>query len=341
MQNSKLIILLKALNAEEFRQFYRYLKSPFFTKSKELLQFYDYIRKYYPDFEAEKLDRKIIFASLYPNESFNSPRLRNLALKVTKILEDYLIYLEFKQNDFQKKQLLTHIYGKRNINVIFKQKTTELLADLEKQQFRDTHYFYDSYLLQQDYYFHVNTPKQGDMVEMLKVALKNLDHFYQVERLRLGVDLKNRERIFSECHDFDSTATSLNGIEDILIYQLLKKLLCLCETQESAIFYEIKQLFQANFQQISEKDGLIILPSLLNYAIRQFASREIEFSKEAFDLYQLGIHSKLLVSNNVISGTTFLNIVVIGAKLKQFDYIQSFIETYEPKIKGRISKCRI
>ena len=215
MQNSKLIILLKALNADEFRQFYRYLKAPFSTKSKELIQFYDYIRKYYPDFVDDKLGRKTIFTSLYPNESFNSPRLRNLALKVTKILEDFLIYLDFQQNDFQKKKHLTHIYGKRNINVIFKQKTEELLTTLEKQPFRDTHYFYDSYLLQQDYYFHVNTPKQGDMVKMLQTALKNLDHFYQVERLRLGIDLKNREHIFSECHDFNSMSTNLNGTEDI------------------------------------------------------------------------------------------------------------------------------
>lgn len=333
MQNSKLIILLKALNAEEFRQFYRYVKAPFSTKSKELIQFYDYIRKYYPDFANDKLDRKTIFASLYPNESFNSPRLRNLALKVTKILEDYLIYLEYQQNDIQKKQRLAHIYGKRNINVIFKQKTTELLADLDKQPFRNTHYFYDSYQLQQAYYFHVNTSKQGEMVEMLKNALKNLDHFYHIERLRLGVDLKNRERIFSECHDFNSASISPNGVKDVLIYRLFKKLLCLCETEESAIFYEVKKLFEANIQEIAEKDGLIILPSLLNYAIRQFASRETEFLKEAFELYQLGIDSKLLISNNVISEATFLNIVIIGSKLKKFDYIQSFIERYDSKIK--------
>ena len=120
-----------------------------------------------------------------------------------------------------------------------------------------------------------------------------------------------------------------------MIYRILKKLLCLCETEESTIFYEIKELFQANIQQISEKDGLIILPALLNYVARQQTSREAEFTKEAFELYQLGIQSNLLIHNDAISETTFLNIVVVGTKLKQFDYIQSFIEAYEPMIKGR------
>ena len=133
MHNSKLITILKALNPEEFKQFHRYIHSPFNTQSTELLELFDYLRGYYPDFDSPKLEREHVFQQLYPKEKFNGPRLRNLLFKINKILEEYLIYLEFQQNDYRRKKVLNQIYGKRNLNVIFKKKTEELISFLEKE----------------------------------------------------------------------------------------------------------------------------------------------------------------------------------------------------------------
>jgi len=74
MQNSKLITLLKALSPEEFRQFYRYIRTPFFTKSADLLKLYEAIRKHYPDFNSPKLEKERLFKHLYPKETFNDAR---------------------------------------------------------------------------------------------------------------------------------------------------------------------------------------------------------------------------------------------------------------------------
>lgn len=327
MQNSKLIILLKALNADEFRQFYRYLKTPFFTKSKEVVQFYDYIRKFYPNFSDTKLDRTVLFAALYPNEKFNGPRLRNLMLKITKILEEYFIYLEYQQNDFQKKKLLTHIYGKRNINVIYEQKTKELLTHLDEQVFRDGDYFHDNFVLQRDYYFHIHTPKQGRSVETLRAAWDNFYQYTQLERLKMGIEFKNRTRIYAECHQLDRNTNKTESSN--VTFTILKKIDCLLEQEDATLFKEAKDLFLANTTQISPKDSLFILPILLNYAIQNVTKEESKYLQEIFELYKFGLSSQLILVDGKISEGTFLNIVIMGAKLKAYDFVEKFLIDYE------------
>lgn len=144
MVNSKLVQLLKSLSAAEFRQFNKFIRSSFFTNSELVLKLYEYLRKHYPDFDSPKLTRERVYSHLFPKSPFNAAKLRDFSFKLTKILEDYLIYLEMNQDDFQKKKLLTHIYGKRNLNVIFKQKTTELLSHLDAQPARDATYYFEN-----------------------------------------------------------------------------------------------------------------------------------------------------------------------------------------------------
>lgn len=128
MHNSKFISILKTLNEKEFRQFNKYIRAPLFTQSEDVIRLYNYIRRYSPAFDSPKLERTIIFAKLFPSRAFDTARFSNLLHKLNKILEDYLIYLKYQQDDFQKKKLLTQIYGERNLNVIFKKSTEELLV---------------------------------------------------------------------------------------------------------------------------------------------------------------------------------------------------------------------
>ena len=278
MQNSKLITLLKALSPEEFRQFYRYIRTPFFTKSSDLLKLYEAIRKHYPDFNSPKLEKERLFKHLYPKEAFNDARLRNLMLKISKILEEYLLYLEFQQDEFQRKSTLTRIYKERNLNVIFKQKTDDLLADLEKQPQRDATFFFNSYQLQREYYFHIGVVQQREKVNALTASLEHLDAFYAIERLRLGIDLTNRERIFKESHNFHAASYAKELPTDNLVYQLLFEICLLLKTNNQAHFIKAKRDFVNNLDLVNLEDASIILQALLNYSIQQFPTDEAKYA---------------------------------------------------------------
>ncbi len=325
MKNSKLIKVLTVLTPTEFRQFYRYLRSPFFTQSEDALLLYDYIRKHYPTFQAKSLERQFVFTKLFPNQKYNGAKFSSLLLKLTKILEDYLIFLKFQQDEFEKKKMLTQIYGERNIHDVFKQKTEELLEELAHQPYRGTDFFYSKYFLQQDYYLNVHTPKQGDTLKFLKDAIENLESFFSLEYLKLGIDLKNRERIFSECHDFEVNPQFISLKNQNILYSLLKKGICLLETDNETIFFQIKSSFLENIEKIPPSDCMTIFQILLNFAMQQLPVAEEKYIQEVFSLLKIGISTKLLFSNTKITDQTFLNLVMTGAKLKEFDYVEHFI----------------
>lgn len=325
MKNSKLVKVLSVLTPSEFRQFYRYIRSPFFTQSEDALRLYEYIRKYYPTFESKKLERQFVFTKLFPKQKFNGAKFSSLLLKLTKILEDYLIFLKFQQNEFEKKKVLTQIYGERNIHDIFKQKTTELLEELEQQPYRGADFFYSKYFLQQDYYLNVHTPKQGNTFNLLKDAIESLESFFSLEYLRLGIDLKNRERIFSECHDFEVTPQFNSLKNQNILYSLLRKSICLLETNNEAIFFQIKNNFLENIEKIPPNDCMTIFQILLNFAMQQLPIAEEKYINEVFGLLKIGVSTKLLFSNTKITDQTFLNVVMTGAKLREFEYVEQFI----------------
>ncbi len=330
MQKSKLVILLKALNAEEFRQFYRYLKSPFFTKSKEVIQFYDYIRRFYPDFTDSKLDRIAIFTALYPKEKFNGPRIRNLVLKITKILEEYLIYLEYQQNDFQKKKLLTHIYGKRNVNVIFKQKTEELLADLENQPFRDADYFYHKYTLERDYYLFFHNHKDEKDLFPIKQAIKELKNFQELEQLKLSLYIRNRENIYAASSKEKSRISDQNKSVAILYKEVLQ----LFEDNTNNNFVRVKHLFLAQKAKLRKADTQNILVILINQALKKVNVEADVYMNEVFSLYRLGIDEEILTENNTLHGFIYLNVVIYGAALGEYQWLDTFMPKYSPAISG-------
>lgn len=334
MKNSKLINILKALDPVETRQFYRYVRSPFFTKSEDALKLYKYIRKFYPDFDTPKLERERVYAKLFPNSKYNGPKLRNLILKLTKILEDYLIYVKCQQASFAKKKMLTQIYGERNMYGLFEKNTKDLLQELEEQPFRGADFFYDRYSLQRYFYFHPNTPKQGEVVNILKNSLRNLQEHYQIERLQIGLDLTNRERIYAEEHNFKLTDLKVPQSKTLLS-QLLQELIILsernpnsCSKAKEASFFQAKKLFIENIQQISSNNRLGILTALVNFAIWR-TPMQSKYIKESYDLYRFGLRTKLLLVENEISNVFFLNICVLGSKLKDFDYVEDFILQYE------------
>jgi len=53
------------------------------------------------------------------------------------------------------------------------------------------------------------------------------------------------------------------------------------------------------------------------------------FVREAFDLYRQGFQRQLLIENHLISKFTFLNVIRIGLKLKEFAWVSDFINSHQ------------
>ena len=330
MTDSKLIILFKSLSLPERRKLKKYIKTPVFTNSSLVRKLFEYIYKTFSDASKPiRLNKEAAYRKAYPGEEFDQSKWSTLCSTLTKIIEDYLVLLKYQADELQRQKVLKQIYIERKLAPLFQKTTKDLLENLEQQPYRDAGYFYNTYLLKRDLVFHPSTSRQGiEITEDIKAALNNLYDFYNIERLRLGLDLKNRERIYNESHGFELTNDLSTISDDNILYKILKEIFYLFETEVEDRFFRAKELFLAHSSLLNLEDGLNILLYLVNYCMQQVKKQHYKYRLEVFSLYNEGINSKILTANNRISGPTFLNIVINSTALKKFEYTEKFMKDH-------------
>lgn len=329
IHDSKLIKLLQSLSKEEFKQLGNYMNSPFFLKKgKEVLTLYCWLKKHYPSFSSKAISKERIFKKVYPNTTYSDGKMRNLLLDFVKIIESYLLHIETETDIFEKKKRLTNIYSKRNIHCEFIKSTKQLRAQLEKHPYQDANYFKSQYQIERDYYFNPETQKIQENVKSLQKSLSSFEKYFVLERIKLGIDLKNREKIFKEKHDFEFDDFSQILPKDNLIYRLYTGAFELLRTGNEQLFFELSILYKENIDKINWENQAILLQILQNFASQNLRKNEKLFAHSALDFYKLGLEKEIIIVNGKLSAQHYLNIAKVMSKYGDYSLSLSFVEKY-------------
>ena len=100
MKEIKLTALLKTLSKKEFKEFEKFLESPFFSSGRNLKPLYHAVKKYYPDFDPGKFTADNVFTLIYKNRAFSITLYRKLISDMTKAAEEYLLQIALRKNTY-------------------------------------------------------------------------------------------------------------------------------------------------------------------------------------------------------------------------------------------------
>ena len=338
MQNRKLVKILKTLTQDEFRGLNRWLKSPFFNTNTHLIILYEYLRHYFPEFDSGKLNKEKVFAKLFPQLDFNKDKFAALLKRLTRLTEDYLIWLESEKEEFDRRKRLLKVYANRNLFDLYERARFRFLEDLEKLPYRDLEYYQTQIELHADFYFHPLNNKYDLEDDSLGKLMENLDAYFVLSKLSFTNEMKSHERILKKKYDVHF----LKGIEEnqniyqhnipIKLYTLLIKLF---EENSTSDFEELETIFFMNIDQLSSKDRQRIYLYGLNYASRQLNTGKSIFSKKAFEWYRFGLQDDLLIQNGKVSEISFGNIVICGCREKEFEWTEDFLITYQGQLHAK------
>ncbi len=329
MQNSKVLLLLESLIEEEKRQFRGFLKSSMRVKSKDVIQLLANLEKAQKESNVRALKKENVFAKLFPGAVYEDVKLRNLMRKLTRALEDYLLWKALQDQPLEREIRLNTIYRKRNIYSLFRKSSVKVAKELKASAERGSRYFLEQFNLIKQGYFHPNTEKKEESVMDLQEGFRCLHHFYEIERLHMEVELRNLERIYARKYEADFFDSRTN---DYAAPVLLRKVVLLMKNQDAALYFELKDLFFQQTKELNEDDRNVIFLTLLNFAIGESSKKEEQFEREAFDLYQFGLAKGFLFSDGKITGSSFFNIAVLGSKLGASIWVSAFIQKYETNI---------
>ncbi len=336
MQKSKLIRLLKVLDADEFKGFPKFINSPFFNSNKQYLPLYRYLTKYYPDFDSPKLTKELAFKKCFPNKKYSYNTMSNLMSGLANLTEEYLLNIQFQKTRYDKKKTLVKALGERkDCYDLYEKYNTTLVQEVKSRTINDMAYHQNLRELNHDFYFHPTTNRQAIGSQGVQGIMDDLDIFYAQIKLLYLLEMKSRAYLLNEAYEFTIEEKNIQEKETYfeqaclicLIYLKLLKLYELVEDKKK--FEEAKNLFSENIERISETERTNFLLHLLNYSIRRMNKGNVEYIKETLELYKLGLAFHLLIEENRIAEMTFSNIVSTGIKYKEFIWVKNFILDYK------------
>ncbi len=332
MIGSKLLTLFKAMNLAEMKRFKKVLQSPFFTGNKNLLPLYEYIRKYYPDFDSPKLAKELVFQKLFPGESYNAYKMRTTMKECSAAIEEYFVHIEVRRTSFNREKILLKALGNRNIMTPFKRKTQSLLAELDALPYRDLEYYFERAQLDFDYYFHPLTQEFSLDDATIVRLMESIDAQYLLAKLRIGSELKSRERTMAKQYEikFLNEMLSDTQLASNPAYDLYELLFDLYQNErQKDVFGQLKISLSKNIKQLRRIDQSLLMTQLINYTIRQLNIGHSEFYKEALDLYKLALENDLVLENQKVKPAVFNNIVVMACYTEEFNWARTFMDRYK------------
>ncbi len=335
MENTKVFLALRALDAWERRHFMQFIASPFYNKRQDLIDLYSFFCSECKR-EGARFESKEAFSYVYPNQPFDEKVFYLLLSRLLKLLEQFLITREFELNKAAQKIYLAKAYQKLNLEKLFKRSLSEAEKIANKAVLRDANYWRESYEREYAFYEYISSKSRLKETNLDKV-FADFDIYFLSEKMKHFCFQLSHQSVYKK--EYDPTLANLlvKYINDrkelqehpaLAIYFFCYQALT-ADEGNNAFFWKFRLLTnesKGQFQQVELRDIYLLA---LNYCIRQFNNGKEAFFREGFELYRSGIEQDILLDKGIISRFTFSNVVTFGLRLREYDWVENFIEQYK------------
>lgn len=350
MKESRVIEILKSFNEEDLKSFGKFLESPFVNSRRKISLLFDYLIKFYPEFDSHKLKKEFIFGKLFPGSKYDDKKISNYITDLTKAAEDYLMHdaiitdevesLMYTSKGFYRKKLFNQAL--KIINRVEKKllpgfsSGKNYFANMKKINYLKSVYYSDTDFKKMNESEHSSFEIAAlqflvDYTWMMCEKETGSGTFYTKEKNNLteiiaqSFDIKK----FLELIDkFDSRLAPVA----LLHYRILKTI----DEPGSTENYELlKNMFYENISLYDREERFMIFGHLINSCgekIRVF--KQDNYAKEMFEVYK-----KMLEHNSFSkSESEFLliidyrNIMMLAILYNDPEFIKKLFSEYSSYI---------
>ncbi len=331
MYDSKLVTIYSLLNFDEKRQLRKWINSDFVNKNKAILKFFRFLdtRK---SITPNTVTKAKAYEYLFPRAAYNDLKIRHLMWLTTEIVEDFIVYHNIDNILSLKQEILSQFYSRKDLyrySIKEIEKGIDLLEDSPTKNAEHYNKLFNFYAG----YFDISS--RNVRTEDFKID-RVADSFTILTILET---LKTSSRIVA-IQKVGETRSMHKLLPAVL--ELLKDP-AFHELPEVRIYYNIykvaaeedEKAFQQFMTDIKTNEKLFYIHDLnelyrlaINFCIKKSNQNNQYYTQQAFELYLYAVENKILIENNEISRFIFTNTVTLGIKLKEFQRIENFINSY-------------
>lgn len=336
MKKHKLLLALERLDRREVSRFLQLVESPYHNKHEGVIQLVRYLSDCWPDFSATKIAPKKLCQKVFPHQKEAEKKLPVLYTYATRLLEQFLIFEKVRETPVESEILLLQQLRAKGLTRWFEKKWKQALQQSTVELPKGSLFYWHQWQLaaQGDYHFAELGRHQKD--GRLQIKQEQLDLFFLSEKLKDACEMRIRKAIlqveFSQklidpC--LEEVKTHWTTYRDQPVIAIYYKIFQLLEGQTNEPFEELMGFIEQREAALPFSEVQNVYNYLQNYCIDQVNRGVSDFLRRSFAVFQLQLQKGLLLVNGVLPEWHYKNIVTIGLRLQEFDFIRAFIEEYK------------
>lgn len=335
MLNTKLLTLLQNLSGKEKQAVEDYFCQPYYAQKHALLSGllkYLFQNMDYPD----KLTKPTVFHYLFAAEPYDDLKLRHLITETLQHVEQALLAYHSKTENPDSRLQLLELYRSKRLSKHYKAVSQKLETHFDRHPHRHALYYYRRFLFMQNQDLFTENRNEPQKQTFLAQASEALDVFYLANKLRMIAQmatlkkLRDTEEVILLSADLLPVIQSGNWLRYPVIAFYYHVVMMQTEPDNALHFTQLNQLFETQNQLLPPDEAREMLYFLLNYCAVKINAGNTDFLNKIYSLYELGLHTRLMMEDNFLSPWNYKNIVTVALRLGFDEQARRFLEQYSP-----------
>lgn len=340
MLKGKLIQILSAIDNTQFRDFGKFVNSPYFNSNKKVCEFYEILKIYYPDFNAPDLTLEIVFKRLYKTDEFVKGTMYFLISETQDLLERFL-GIEKIDNLMIEAASIKSI-GEMRLYQIFDVKYKDVMKKISKGNDPENLYRFllsginrhniierKEFLTKKDKYNNIWLEPVDELINLfLKNMLWNvvlLSNFRQTLNDELTIPFYKEVMEYAEKNE-----RKFNDIEMKILFFQVKVII---EDDEN-YFIKLKDLIKNNSKKISPDSIQEICTVLSNFCAYRILRGEV-LHREQLEIQNLYLRLYIDKTNDIFPIDSFHQCFMLLLALDEIELAKKFISRYLKKLEDK------
>ena len=339
MYQSKLVEHLRGLPTKDREQFRQFVNSPYFNQHKKTKQLLDIILKKV-DGKPQGLAKEKVFRKVFPDKPYDEQQLYNVMSYLNKLLYRFMAHEHLQKQRYQEPMLTIEEAYENHQFDIMTNRGKQLKKKLCQDPVHDSEYYFTNYRINHAIGYYSGHYFNRAETDTFQQMMDELDKFYIVEKLRNCCHLTANSIMMNTSYTFrmlDELLQYLNtnwkayeNEHSIVLYHTI--LMSLRDEKNPRHYQRMKKMLAEDMEHLSEQEGRDLYTFSYNYCILMSNAGYGEYQVELFQLYKQGLRQGLLMDKGMISEWNYKNIATLGAKLKEFEWTERFLQEYRDKL---------
>lgn len=360
MENSKLVSVLKKLSKDEFKDFSKFVASPYFSKGRDCTPLFESLKQCWPEFTGEKITKRSVYERMLPDEKFDDDKayslLATLSTELYKMALEYLRYSEFEKDEVQKKLMLLKGLRGKNLNKEFekefgKDKDEDPITRGSSESFLESslmntvhsNYLWDRGFAEKMCYANLSSSADA-LAFSLITAFKYMDTKSSAKYIDIHLP-RSFNDIVLESIDGEKMLNAMKSENDLMLPYISANyyIYMMKRFPNERKYYDLlKETLYANIDKFGHTEKYMLHQALQTYVTIGLESNEYSEVnvRELFELYKnsLELGAYKISPDGYLEPTVYRNIFITACDVKEFVWAEEFINNYSNELQAEFAE---